>query len=138
MAKIIRFDDLTHFDPRRARDWGRAGLPDDLEPEARQHLVRTVSLVRTFAEARAALANGYPVAVCSGQGFSMTRDRDGFCAPRGQWNHCMCFIGATGGRRPGLCCLQSWGPTTPTMSGAARALVMNCWTLRACGAWSRK
>jgi hypothetical protein len=25
----------------------------------------------------------------------------------------MCFIGATGGRRPGLCCLQSWGATTP-------------------------
>jgi hypothetical protein len=105
--------DLTHFDPRRARDWGRDGLPDDLEPEARQHLVRTVSLVRTFAEARAALANGYPVAVCSGQGFTMTRDRDGFCAPRGVWGHCMCFIGVTGGRRPGLCCLQSWGPNVP-------------------------
>src|SRR5581483_8303267 len=105
--------DLTHFDPRRARDWGRRGLPDDLEPEARKHLVRTVSLVRTFDEARAAIANGYPVAVCSDQGFTMERDRDGFCAPHGSWGHCMCFIGATSGRRPGLCCLQSWGPDVP-------------------------
>jgi hypothetical protein len=105
--------DLTRFDPYRARDWGRRGLPDELESAARQHPVRTVSLVRTFAEARAALANGYPVTVCSNQGFTMTRDRDGFCAPRGVWNHCMTFIGATGGRRPGLCCLQSWGPNVP-------------------------
>src|SRR5439155_4119142 len=105
--------DLTHFDPRRARDWGRRGLPDDLEPDARKHLVRTVSLVRTFDEARAAIAHGYPVAVCSDQGFTMERDRDGFCAPHGSWGHCMCFIGATGGRRSGLCCLQSWGPNVP-------------------------
>jgi len=105
--------DLREFDPSRARTWGARGLPDDLEPLARKHLVQTVSLVRSFDEAKAALANGYPVAVCSNQGFSMTRDRDGFCSPRGSWAHCMCFIGATGGRRPGLCCLQSWGATTP-------------------------
>jgi hypothetical protein len=105
--------DLTRFDPRRARAWGASGLPDDLEPTARQHLVRTVSLVRSFDEARAAISNGYPVAVCSDQGFAMTRDADGFCAARGTWYHCMCFIGVAAGRRPGLCCLQSWGPRTP-------------------------
>ena len=69
--------------------------------------------MRSFAEAAAAIRNGYPVAVCSGQGFTMTRDRDGFCLPRGSWGHCMCFIGVAVGRRPGLCCLQSWGPNTP-------------------------
>jgi hypothetical protein len=105
--------DLTQFDPRRAREWGNKGLPDDLEPTARKYLVRTVSLVKTFEEAAAAITNGYPVAVCSDQGFSMTRDGDGFCGPRGTWMHCMCFIGVTFGRRPGLCCLQSWGPNTP-------------------------
>lgn len=105
--------DLTAFDPKLARSWGDSGLPDDLEPEARKHLVRTVSLVKSFDEAKAALANGYPVTVCSNQGFSLTRDDDGFCSPRGSWSHCMCFIGATAGRRPGLCCLQSWGPATP-------------------------
>jgi hypothetical protein len=105
--------DLSHFDPKRARNWGASGLPDDLEPTARQYPVRTASLVKSFPEARAAIAHGYPVAVCSDQGFSMTRDHDGFCSPRGTWNHCMCFIGAVGGHRPGLCCLQSWGPETP-------------------------
>jgi hypothetical protein len=25
----------------------------------------------------------------------------------------MCLIGARSGTRPGLCCLQSWGPNTP-------------------------
>lgn len=111
--QVIGLYDLTQFDPRRARSWGATGLPDDLEPEARRYPVKTVSLVRSFAEARAAIGNGYPVVVCSDQGFSMTRDRDGFCGPRGTWHHCMCFIGVIGGARPGLCCLQSWGPRTP-------------------------
>jgi hypothetical protein len=106
--------DLSQFDPARALDWGRRGLPDDLEPEARRHPVRTVSLVRTFAEAQAALGHGYPVAVCSDRGFALRRDQAGFCSPRGVWNHCMCFIGATSGPRAGLCCLQSWGPSTPS------------------------
>jgi hypothetical protein len=105
--------DLSRFDPARARDWGRRGLPGDLEPIARRHPVRSIGLVRRFDEARAALASGYPVVVCSPQGFTLTRDADGFCSPRGRWPHCMCFIGATVGRRPGLCCLQSWGPHLP-------------------------
>ncbi|MFO0808970.1 MAG: hypothetical protein U0746_10130 [Gemmataceae bacterium] len=111
--KVFGSVDLTAFSPQRAREWGDAGLPRDLEPEARKHPVKTVSLVKSFDEALAALANGYPVAVCSDQGFAMTRDRDGFCSPQGSWAHCMCFVGATAGKRPGLCCLQSWGPTTP-------------------------
>jgi hypothetical protein len=111
--RVFAAHDLTKFDPKLARQWGQLGLPDELEPEARRHPVKTVSLVRSFAEARAALANGYPVAVCSNQGFTMTRDQDGFCSPRGIWMHCMCFIGVVGGRRPGLCCLQSWGANVP-------------------------
>jgi len=105
--------DLRRFSPQRARQWGAHGLPSNLEREARLHPVRTVSLVRSFVEARAAIAHGYPVAVCSGQGFGLNRDGDGFCPPLGRWDHCMCFIGAIGRPRPGLCCLQSWGPTTP-------------------------
>jgi len=112
--RLIGPYDLTRFDPSRAREWGRRGLPGNLEPEARRHPVRTVSLVRSFIEARAALAHGYPVAVCSDQGFTLERDADGFCAPRGRWGHCMCFIGATSEPRAGLCCLQSWGANVPS------------------------
>jgi len=105
---------LGAYDPQRAKQWGAKGLPDELEPEAKQHTVTTAALVKTFEEARDAIANGYPVPVCSGQGFTMTRDAQGFCTPRGSWAHCMCFIGAIAGSRPGLLCKQSWGKNTPS------------------------
>jgi hypothetical protein len=101
------------YDPTRAKKWGAQGLPDDLEPEAKQHIVKTTSMVKTFAEAAALIQNGYPVAVCSNQGFSMQRGADGFCNPEGQWAHCMLFCGVRWDK-PGLCCSQSWGPNTPS------------------------
>lgn len=100
------------YDPRRAKDWGAKGLPDALEPIARQHLVKTVSQVKSFEEAAAAIQNLQGVPVCSNQGFTMTRDNQGFCSPKGRWDHCMLFI-AVRFDRPGLCCSQSWGPNTP-------------------------
>jgi hypothetical protein len=100
------------YSGQRAKDWGASGLPDNLEPEAKQHLIKTVSQVKSFDEAFAAIGNGYPVAVCSNQGFTMTRDSEGFCSPSGRWDHCMLFM-ARRSDRPGLCCSQSWGPKTP-------------------------
>ena len=116
--KYDRFD-LRKYDAQKAKAWGRprAGVPDSLEPIAREHPVRTVSLVTSYEEARDAIANGYPVPVCSMRGFAMERGRDGFCRPRGQWAHCMVFRGCfvAKGNRPGLVCQQSWGesPTGP-------------------------
>ena len=104
---------LGAYDPKRAKEWGAKGISDEYEKLAKTHPIKTVSLVTTFTSARDSIANGYPVPVCSNQGFTMTRDRDGFCTPRGSWAHCMCFIGTRGGSRPGLCCLQSWGANTP-------------------------
>jgi hypothetical protein len=100
------------YDPNRAKQWGAQGLPDDLEPEAKKHRIKTVSLVRNFREAATLIQNGYPVAVCSDQGFSMTRDQQGFARPQGTWNHCMLFCGVRFDR-PGLACSQSWGPNVP-------------------------
>jgi hypothetical protein len=68
-----------------------------------------VALVKTFDEAAAAIASGYPVPVCSGQGFSSTRDKDGFSRASGSWSHCMCFNSVRFDRR-GLLCQNSWGP----------------------------
>jgi len=102
--------DLTLYSGSRAKQWGRTGVPDELEPIAKEHPVQTVSLVQTYEEARDAIANGYPVAVCSNQGFTMTRDSEGFANPRGSWGHCMAFIAVDDGyRRPGLLCQNSWG-----------------------------
>ncbi len=94
---------------QRDRDWGRNGVPDTLEPFAKERRCQETTLAVDFDQAAAAISNGYPVVVCSGQGFSMSRDADGFCKPGGVWWHCMCFIGVRHGKRPGLLCANSWG-----------------------------
>lgn len=106
--------DLRGYSKDRAKQWGywgNGGQRDKgrLDATAKQHPVKAVALVTTFDEAAAAIRNGYPVPVCSGQGFSSTRDKDGFCPPSGSWSHCMCFIGVRWDRE-GLLCLNSWGP----------------------------
>jgi hypothetical protein len=106
--------DLTRYDESRCRSWGRSGVPDDLEPVARESPVKGYALVTSFEEADKAIRQGYPIVVCSGQGFKMARDADGFCRPSGTWYHCMSFIGARGGNKPGLFCLNSWGPNAHT------------------------
>jgi hypothetical protein len=106
--------DLTVFSPARARQWGQSGMPDALEPTARQHPVKTTALVRTAAEAEKAIRQGYPIAVCSGQGFTMTRGADGFARASGSWAHCMCICGVRGGPRPGFFLLNSWGDEAHT------------------------
>jgi len=105
--------DLTRYSGARARQWGARGngVPDVLEPMSREHLVRSTSLVTTYEAARDAIANGYPIAVCSMQGFLPRRDSDGFARPSGTWAHCMMFCAVDDShRRPGLLCVNSWGP----------------------------
>jgi hypothetical protein len=112
--------DLTTYSGETAKRLGapNAGVPDPLEPQVREHPVKTTSLVRNYNEARDAIANGYPVPVCSmvgfeGQGGSQTkRDQDGFAARKGKWGHCMLFAGVDDAfKRPGLLCINSWGKT---------------------------
>ena len=107
--------DLTRYSADRAKDWGNYGCGgrDDrgrLDARAKVHPIRGVALVVDFEQAAVAIRHGYPVPVCSGQGFRSVRDRDGFALPSGSWSHCMVFIGARFGARPGLLCLNSWGP----------------------------
>lgn len=115
MAKYSSAD-LTAFSPARARQWGSQGIPADIKAAAREHPVKGTAQVSSWEDVQRAIAQGYPVAVCSNQGFAGpdgqspgTRDKDGFCAARGTWPHCMCFIGIRDGARPGAFCLNSWG-----------------------------
>lgn len=101
------------YSDRRAGEWGHRGVPADVKAKIKNP-VRTASLVKSAAEARDAIANGYPVPVCSDQGFTMERDSQGFCRPKGSWMHCMYFAGIRGGDRPGFCCVNSWGRDNPT------------------------
>lgn len=107
-------DSVGPYDGARAKLWGLKGLPSEFRERAAWHRVGTVSLVQTYAELEDAIANGYPVPICSNQGFSLERDADGFCDPRGVWNHCMLIIGTRSDGRPGACLLQSWGPDAPS------------------------
>lgn len=104
--------DLTKYSGNRAAQWGRpnAGMPDDLEKIAKDRMVQTTSMVQSYEEARDAIANGYPVPVCSDQGFTDTRDADGFARASGSWAHCMLFMACDDNpSRPGLLCMNSWG-----------------------------
>lgn len=106
--------DLSQYDPAKAKSWGNRGkgCPDSLEPVAKEHPIRTTSLVTSYDDARDAIANGYPVTVASMQGFrdDGLRDADGFWKPTGQWPHQMCFIACDDEyKRPGLLCQNSWG-----------------------------
>lgn len=101
-------DRFTDNSGSREKEWGRDGVPDRLEPFAAQHKVSSVALVANFEDAAKAIQNGYPVAVCSMRGFSMTL-RDGYLTPMGSWAHCMMFAGVRWKPRPALLCVNSWG-----------------------------
>lgn len=106
--------DLSNYDKSRAKSWGNYGCGGNgdrgrLDKVATDHPVLEVALVRNFEEAAAAIKNGYPVPVCSGQGFSSSRDKDGFAQASGSWSHCMCFNSVRYLPRPGLLCQNSWG-----------------------------
>ncbi len=116
IAPMQRYDsaDLTTFSPSRAREFGRRGVPADIEQVAESHPVKGAALVRSAAECKRAILQGYPVAVCSDRGFRMDRDREGFSRPQGTWYHCMAIIGYRGGARPGFFILNSWGDEAHT------------------------
>jgi hypothetical protein len=104
-----------------------SGVPAEFKAKAQEHAADTVP-VTSVAQAFDILASGHPIAVCSSQGFSMTRDAMGFCSPLGRWDHCMHWMGivvakvgawgspsgAGGSRlRRGPVNGQSWGQNTP-------------------------
>jgi hypothetical protein len=101
-------DRFTDNSGVREKEWGRDGVPDRLEKYAANHKVSSVALVTDFEQAAKAIQNGYPVAVCSMQGFSMTQ-REGYLTPMGSWAHCMMFAGVRWKPYPALLCVNSWG-----------------------------
>jgi hypothetical protein len=102
--------DLSTYDTSRCRSWGNSGVPAELETLAKEHPVKEITLVRTWAEAKRALANGYGIAICSNQGFNGKRDAQGVKRPSGSWAHCMALDGyhIEGGKEYGHI-ENSWG-----------------------------
>ncbi len=105
--------DYTTYSGQLARTLGRrgAGVPDSLEPLCKLHPVKTCALVNSWEECRDAVANGYPVTMCSNIGFTTRRDRDGFLRRgRRPWYHAMVILGVDDEyRRAGGLVQNSWG-----------------------------
>lgn len=104
--------DLRKYSGSKARDWGRGskGVPSSILKIAKEHPIQVVSRVDTYEQCRDLIANGYAVTIASMQGFSSTRDEDGFAKPKGSWAHQMSILGVDDAyKRPGVLVQNSWG-----------------------------
>jgi hypothetical protein len=103
------------YDGSLAKSYGAKGTPDAIYQSGVSRLLKQYILVKTPDEAADLLSNGYPITICSNQGFTMKRDADGICEASGSWSHCMLIIGMlmTAGVRT-FVILQSWGQNTPS------------------------
>lgn len=102
-----------------AREWGGRGIPRDtldrLTGLAKDNIVTAMVKVRSAEELADGLAAG-GIACCSdGQGYSMTRDSEGFCRAQGTWYHyhVRSGVGVSPSGRKFFAYDQSWGPTVP-------------------------
>lgn len=102
--------DLSVYDENRCRQFGAKGVPDDLEPVAKERPVKQTALMQNVNQVRDAIANGYPVMICGKFGREMKRRPDGFCQVQGQWMHAqeLCGVCVVKGNRPAIAYRNSW------------------------------
>jgi hypothetical protein len=113
MRKSFGSYDLSKYSESVSRSWGKSGCPDPLEPIAKNFPVKAVTMIASADEGWNCIGSGYPVPVCSNQGFTSSYS-EGFCDPKGSWGHCMCFRGRVMAKRKSatkkaLICQNSWG-----------------------------
>jgi hypothetical protein len=106
----INYDGVAFTDNsgQREKEWGRDGVPDRFEPFAAKHKVQSTALIRSFEDCAKALQSGFPTAVCSSMGFSMTL-RDGYMSPMGTWMHCQMAAAVKWSPEPAILVVNSWG-----------------------------
>jgi len=95
--------DLSKYSGSRAVQYGRSGVPDELEPEAANHKVRDAVCVRTTDEAIALIDSGYPVGYCGGTYWGLTRDANGIAKQIKSGAHGMAITGYWRNSPKGLC-----------------------------------
>jgi hypothetical protein len=105
--------DLRSYSAKRSKEWGNFGCGGSFDKNALDDLCKLTPIIEaplttTFDQAAGIIESGFPVVVCSDQGLSDKRDKDGFVVGRGTWYHCMTFAGVRYDR-PGLLCVNSWG-----------------------------
>lgn len=108
--------DLTEYSTKLIEKYCRKGPPQSVIDVLNKNLTLSYSRVKTFEEIRDAVANGYGVNTCGGQGFAKSRDANGVAKRSGSWSHSMSTIGVDdtewahsnyGG--PLVLILNSWG-----------------------------
>lgn len=85
--------DLTRYTVQLGIRWGRTGTPEPVRAEGRKHQIRQATDCPTHEVCRDFVANGYPIWVCSGLGFSSQRDENGYSPRRGSWAHSWIIAG---------------------------------------------
>jgi hypothetical protein len=116
--EVIGKYDLRIYRASLAKQWGRYGLPDELEPIARQFPIKEAHLLQGpnfYEQARDAMASGATIVDGSNWLYRDTRDKQGFCLPGQSGGHSVYFRGFVDApKRPGMAYQQSWGPGIPS------------------------
>lgn len=126
--------DLTQYSGSRAKSYGRTGVPDELEPIAREHPVKTATMVTNFDDAAKFIMNGYPISNAAGSNYTFTgkRDANGYGKGPG-YSHAMNYVGVRWSPRPALLKTNTgWedtvtGPMWPDQINANSSLVGCAW-----------
>lgn len=118
--------DLSQYSGSTAGKYGSRTPPENFLAEGAKHRVREVTEVTSFEQVRDFLANGYGISSCGGEGWSSSRDENGFSPRRGSWSHALAYIGADDRDvvkqkygEPLVLILNSWGVWN---SGGTRVL----------------
>jgi len=85
--------DLSVYDSDIGHDWGKRGTPSWLNEIASENKALRVFSLKSVEEMVDALAMGFGITMCSGYGFSSTRNNDGVAEASGSWSHAMCWCG---------------------------------------------
>jgi hypothetical protein len=85
--------DFSTYSMARCDQYGRSGVPDILEPIAKQHPLTKAALCAGAEDVWSLIGQLHPVVHCSNQGFTMQRAQDGICRAIGQWAHCAAWSG---------------------------------------------
>ena len=86
--------DLSQYSGSMAGKYGSRTPPENFLAEGAKHRIREVTEVSSFDQVRDFLANGYGISTCGGEGWSSSRDENGFSKRQGGWSHALAMIGA--------------------------------------------
>lgn len=85
---------LEDYSGALAGKYGRKKPPEKILQGIGKNLVHQSTRLKTFADVRDYLANGFFPSTCGGEGWSSTRDENGYSPRSGSWSHAIGIIGA--------------------------------------------